>query len=253
MTTENQVSAAEETQIQSAEELANEIPEVAEPETEETQVESHEPETGDERDKTIRRLQRRIDKKHADAAVAAERARVAEERLAQLTSQAESKPEPEDKPQKRQEVDPVVLAGQIARINEINAKSNTIAADGKKRFPDWKDALTTVGEELGALFYPNGHVTPIGEALVIDAEDPAKLLHYLGTNPEIASELVGLSPTKLGRQIERIEASLKAKPKASSAPKPLTPVRAAAASNDLSDDLSPEEWRRRRDKAVRGR
>lgn len=258
MTTETQVPTGEETQNQSPAEdttpsqiATATTPEIVTPDPEETTVESHEPETGDERDKTIRRLQRRIDKKHAGEAVALERARIAEERLALVESkapeQASSTPEPAPGP-----ADIEAAAERLSTIKEINKQANAVAAEGKKRYPDFKDALSAVLEEVGSLFDTTGFPTPIGSA-ILESDDAAALLHYLGKNQDVAAELIGLSPTMLGRRIDRIETAMKAKPKTSSAPKPLEPVKPSAVSNDLSDDLSPEEWRRRREKELRAR
>ena len=129
----------------------------------------------------------------------------------------------EDKPEK----DVRALAREIATVERIAEKANVIAKDGNKRFADFSEALTTLREEAGDLFDKRGLPTPIGEA-ILEAEDPAALIRFLGTNDDLAAELQGLTPTALGRKIARFEAQMKAEPKpkpASKASDPITPIR----------------------------
>jgi len=235
--------------------VADETLEVATPETEVEEPKDPEAEAKAERDKAIRNLQRRVDRKHAQAAAAEERARLAEQRIADI--EARYSGSEEQKPQ----IDPIQLAEQIATIREVNTKANTVAKDGGSRFPDFKDALRTVAEEAGPLFDQRGMPTGLGES-VLDADDPAAVLHYLGTNPEIASELQGLKPTQIARRIARIEADMAKpieadmakpkEPKQSTAPKPVAPVRQSADVGGLSDSLTTEEWAQRFYKMRRG-
>ena len=143
------------------------------------------------------------------------------------------------------EIDPVALATHIADVREITAKSNKVVSEGEKRFSDFKQAVVQLAEEVGPLFDQHGRPTSVAEA-VLDSDDPAGLLHYLGTHPDTAAELADLKPTQLGRRIERIETLMKAKPRISNAPAPLTPVKGTSAnSNDLNDEISADEYLRR--------
>ena len=151
--------------------------------------------------------------------------------------------------------DPVEIAREIATIERTRDKSNDVANAGFKKYGEeaFKRSLQTVIDEAGPLISERGHLTPLGEA-ILDAENAAALIKYLGSDPALADELDGLSATQLGRRIERIEAQMQATPKTSSAPKPLTATRGAASSgNNLSDDLSIDEWVKRRNKEVRAR
>lgn len=212
-------------------------------ETESEQSKDPEAEAKAERDRAIRNLQRRVDRKHAQAAVAEERARMAEQRASELEARY-SGGEPQ---QEQPKVDPYQLAEQIATVRDVNAKSDAVAKEGTKRFGgDFAEALKVVHEEAGSLFKANGLPTALGEA-ILDSDDAASLLHHLGRDADLASELKGLSPTQLGRRIAKIEAELAApKPtKQSTAPKPVTPVKPSADTGGLSDGLSAEEWQRR--------
>jgi hypothetical protein len=223
-----------------------ENPEIATPETDQ-QEESPEQKAQAERDKAIKNLQRRVDRKHAQAAAAEERARLAEQRAAEI--EARYSGGEQEKPQ----IDPIQLAREIATVERVTEKSNAVARDGAKRFPDFNQALSGLVEEVGPLFDQRGRPNAIGEA-ILDADDPAALLHHLGVNSDVAADLVGLSPIQVARRIAKLEIELKQpkEPKQSNAPKPITPVRSAAETSGLSDSLSTEEWRRRFYKMRRG-
>jgi hypothetical protein len=241
MEQELQVSPDAETQNPAP---VDETPEVVAPESE--TPEAPDAPAEDPQAKSLKRLERRIDRVTAARYEAEARARQAEERLAQWEAQVRQS-QGEEAPQ--QQVDPLALADQIATIREITAKSNTVAADGKKRFPDFSKALQTVAEEAGSLFTQQGRPTAIGEA-VLAADDPAGLLHHLGTNPDIASELHGLSPIQAARKIARIELDLakKPEPQISKAPKPLTPVKGTGADSQDPAAMTDAEfaaWRKR--------
>lgn len=149
-------------------------------------------------------------------------------------------PEGERQAQQPQQVDPYELAEHIAELRQITDKSNDVAKQGQKRFPDFGTALTTVIDEAGPLIHSEGKLqgrpTALGEA-ILDAEDPAALLHFLGSNPALADGLSGLSPTQLGRRIERFESQMKSKPTkpVSNAPAPIKPI--AGGTSALNVDL----------------
>lgn len=227
---------------------AQQTPEVAAPETETPIVdESAAPGESeeDQRDKTIRKLERRVNHKHSQAAAAEERARMLEQRLSQYETKEAPQPERQDGT-----VDPVALAREMAKeiaaVTSITDKANGIAKDGEKRFPgDFKAALQAVVEEAGPLFDNRGLPTAIGDA-VMDADDPAALLHHLGKNPDLAAELQGLSPARLGRRLAQIETAIKPKaavPKAvSNAPAPARPISAARSTSGDPASMSQSEY-----------
>lgn len=126
-------------------------------------------------------------------------------------------------------VDPYRLAEKISTIKEVTARSNAIAKEGSTRFDDFSASLTSLVEEVGELFDKEGLPTPIGEA-ILDSKDSAALIDFLGTNPDVAAELEGLTPTKLGRKFAEIEAQMKAAPvkPVSKASEPISPIRGGA-------------------------
>ena len=258
MTTETNVAPEAETLTPASEQA--ETPEVATPEVDATPEpdESQKPEE-DPRDKTVKSLQRRVDRITAaryQAEASASQARQEIEQYRHRLSQYEQGETPQ-----AQQADPMALANEIANIREVTAKSNTVFKEGGKRFgADFGKAVNLVIEEAGPLVVPIapgasiGKPTPLGEA-ILDSDDPAAVLHYLGNNPDAAADLHGLSAIQVARRIARIELDLgKAKePKQSNAPKPITPVKASSKDDGgLSDDLAPEEWAKRFRKIQRG-
>ncbi len=236
-----------------------ETPEVATPESSaETQPdEPQEPEV-DPRDKAVKSLNRRVDRITAARYQAEARAQQAAQESEQLRQRL-AQYEQGETPQPRQ-ADPLALANEIATIREVTAKSNAVAKDGEKRFDGFGKAVSVVIEEAGPLVVPIapgqsiGKPTPLGEA-ILDSEDPAAVLHYLGNNPDAAADLHGLTATQVARRIARIELEIgKAKePKQSNAPKPITPVKSAAKDDGgLSDNLPTDEWIKRFHKMRRG-
>ena len=229
MTTEETVAPE---QTQNAPAATQTAPEAVTPEvdSEAKPADPADPPKEDDAEKAKRAMQRRIDKRTADLY----RERAQNEQLAQRLAALEARAS--GQPEQQRPTDPYEIAREIATIERVTEKSNGIAKDGEKRFPDFKDALATVAEEAGQLFDRSGKPTAIGEA-VLDAEDPAGLLHHLGKNPDLAAELQGLTPAQLGRRIGRIEAQMASKPPpkpVSSAPDPARPISAARSTNDLS-------------------
>lgn len=240
MELETPVSPGEETQNPAP--VTDETPEVVTPETAEPeQADAEQPkEEADERDKALKRMERRIQRLTAARYDAEARAKQAAEEAARYREQFQQ-PEAEQK----QDVDPVKLADVIATVRDTTRRANEIAAKGSERFPDFQEAVKTVNEEAGALFTSHGLPTALGEA-ILDSEDPAALLHHLGKNPDVAAELHGLSPIQQAKRIARIEQSMaNPAPKVSTAPKAIKPVAAKAAPSGLADELSINEWARR--------
>lgn len=240
MELEAPVASGEPTQNLSPE-PAQELPEVAAPDNAEpeAQADAEQPEA-DDREKALKRMERRIQRLTAARYEAEARAKAAAEEAARFREQFQ---QPEAQP----EVDPIKLADVIARVRETNAKANQIAKVGSEKFQNFGEAVRTLNEEAGPLFNQHGLPTALGEA-VFESDDPAALLHHLGTNPEVAAELHGLTPIQLARRIARIEAQMAEppKPKVSNAPKAIRPLSATRpAQGELRDDMPIDEWARR--------
>lgn len=239
-TEETQVSTVAETQNQAADPIAQTAPEVAKPDVE-TQQQDTKAEASDSKEddaeKAKRAMQRRIDKRTADLY----RERAEKEQLAREVAELRGHTGAAPEQQAQQGIDPGEVerrAREIAALDKINDKANSIAQDGEKRFAgEFRAALATVTAEAGPLFDQKGKPTAVGEA-ILDADDPAGLLHYLHTNADLAAELDGLSPAQLGRRIGRIEAQMASKPPpkpVSRAPDPARPINGTRSSGSLAD------------------
>jgi len=241
MTEETNGLPVAEPEIPATEATAQETPEVAAPENDEAAER-------DDPNKVVQRMVRRIDRLTAARYQAEARAEQAATQYEQLRAQVS-----QEHPQQEQQ-DPVALAREIAHVERITEKANGIAADGNKRFEGFGKAVQTVSAEVGSLFDKRGKATPIGEA-ILAADDPAALIYHVGMNPDLAADLADMTPIQQTRKLARIEIEM-ARPKEtkqSTAPKPISPARAAVRdTGGLSDDLPIEEWAKRFEKQRRG-
>lgn len=225
-------------------------PEIAEPETVETPEAPEE--HADESDKSLKRMERRIQRLTAakyQTQAEAQQAKAEADALRQKLAQYEQ-------PEERQGPDPIALAREIARVERIAERSNAVAKDGTKRFPDFNEAVQAIARDVGPLFDRAGRTTGLGEA-VLAADDAAAVLHAIGTDPDLAGELSEMSAIQQARRIARLEAEL-AKPaplKASTAPQPIAPIKGAGGGTKDPSQMSDAEfaqWRRDQIKARSG-
>lgn len=241
-----------ETPVPTGEETQNQAPELdAKPEAVEPETTTPEPDATpdeDSREKAVKSLQRRVDRVTAARYQAEARAQQAEERAQQAAQRLAQYEQPEQ--QTPQAPDPVALAREIAKIERTTEKANNVAKDGAARFENFKTALQTLSREAGPLFDQIGRPTPLGE-VCLSADDPAALLHHLGSDPDLAAELADLTPIQQARKIARleIEMSKPKEPAKSSAPKPIEALtgRSGLASKEPSQMTDREfaEWRKR--------
>ena len=249
---ETNVSPAAETQ-NPAPELA-ETPEVANPEAS-TEQPDEPKEQADPADKAVKGLLRRVDRltaaKYQEQARAQQAANEAEQ-LRQRLAQYET-------PQQQEALTPesvMPIAQQLAQqMREQEKTRETVSAVlSKGKTLDGFDAACNTVNEVLPFYERNGTPSAFLRA-VLEGDTPEKVLHYLGTNADVAEELAGLSATQVARRLDRIERKLSepAEPKTSTAPKPISPVRGSSReAGDLRDDLPLEEWNKRFNKMRRG-
>jgi hypothetical protein len=250
MSTEPTVSTGAETQNPAP---ATETPEVV---TQETATEAeHDDSTteegGDEADKALKRMQRRIDKRTADVY----RTKAENEQLRLRLAELEAKSGSSEETQDRSNADPVALAKEISRVERFNETANKLVAEGTKKHTDYRGALETLAAEVGPFVTQKGLPSLFMEAVLEVSDKPAELLYHLGKNPELAEELADLSPMKLAKRLDRIEREMSesSKPKASSAPKPLQEVRGAASGSRALADLEDKDFVKRRREQIANR
>lgn len=198
--------------------------------------------------KTIRKLQRRIDRLTAGRGAATREAELLRDQLAQLQQKPEG--QKEDEPGKGidpREVDRLAneRAQQLHRQQSVAQRANAVLESGKK-LQGFDEAVNAVADEV-PFTDRQGRPTPFIEA-VLDADKPAELLHWLGNNPDEAAGLANLSPTQLGRRLAKLEDRIaqEAKGKTSGAPNPLKVV--TPRGNVVKDEASmtDAEWRAQR-------
>lgn len=227
MNTENTQEAAPVVEALNTTAVPTEEPEIVEPGSTDSEAsDGDESEAKPEKtaeQKEIERLRRSLTKRDRTQGKMHQELQSYRQQLeARQVQQGESSPAQYQQPH----IDPIALAREIATIERVNEKSNRIAEDGNKRYPNFTESLVKVVEEVGNLFNERGHPTAVGEAL-LESDDMPALVDFLGKNPDLAADLEGLSPTKLGRQIERIEAQMKTtRPKpVSRASEPISPIK----------------------------
>jgi hypothetical protein len=134
---------------------------------------------------------------------------------------------------------------------ELRGSFESRAAEARQKHPDFDDVV--MSEDL--------EISPHMRDAIMNSEDGAEVAYWLGKNPEQASRIARLNPYHQMLELGRVSARLAApppppapKPQASAAPAPITPVRAkAVAVEGLRDDVSVEEWMRRRAKELHKR
>lgn len=139
-------------------------------------------------------------------------------------------------------------ARELVALERLNAKCDEVAARGEKAFSDFAEKVKELNAEV-PIMDGRGVPSPFMEA-ILDADDPARLIHHLGSNPDVAAELADLSPRQQVRRLALIEKGLDAAPerKSSTAPTPLTPVKPGASSSapDPAKDVDAYiAWRRK--------
>lgn len=247
---ETNVSPVADTQIP-APELA-ESPEVATPETVETQPEQTREE--DPHAKSLKSMERRIQRLTAaryQAAADAEQARKEAEQLRQRYSQYEQQPEQQElTPEK---VLPIAqqIAQQMREVEKVKDTISTVLTKGKAL--EGFDAACNLVDVEVPFYERNGKPSDFLRA-VLACDAPEKVLHHLGKNPDVAAELAGKDPIQVARKLARIEIEMQApkEPKQSTAPKPIAPVKGKREDSGLSDELPTEEWVKRFHKLRRG-
>ena len=203
-----------------------------------------EPETEAEKEaKALKAMQRRIDKRTRDLYAERAQREQLERELAAIRNTGEQTREID-----ASDVEALATrrAQELVEQQSLQHKVRDVLAKGAK-LENFDSAVNTAIEDLG-LLDGRGKPTPF-IAAIFESDAPHEVLHQLGTHPEVADSLQGLTPTQFARRLARIEAQMQeAKaPKRSSAPQPLKTVAPQASISDLSDDLDPKEWMRRRE------
>jgi hypothetical protein len=137
--------------------------------------------------------------------------------------------------------DPVSVARQLIDAERFNARCNTIAEQGAKEFKkDFMPAWDAIASEIPIVDRKTGKPTDFFESIT-DLDNPAAVIVHIGTNPDLLDELQDLTGRKLDRKLALIEAELKAKPKVSNAPIPITPIKPRSTPSE-PDPADTDAW-----------
>ena len=204
-----------------------------------TADESHDAEDGKTPDpqKTIDKLLRRIQRQSGKiGGTARERDMIAQENAALKAQLAELRGESGQTEPASQSIEEVAekKAREILHAESLNKRAAEVLSAGKK-VSGFSEALESLREEI-PFIGRDQRPTAFFEAL-LDSDNPAKLIHHLGTNPEEAAEFEGLSPSAIGRRLERLETRLKQEGtvKTSKTPAPIEPIKGTG--GQVSPDL----------------
>lgn len=123
---------------------------------------------------------------------------------------------------------------QAAAEQDFNNRCNTAYAKGKEAYKDDFDVAVRNLQSAGAM-------TPEMLSVVLEADDPSRLLYELGSNPDHAASLLSMTPAKRAFEIARLSQPSPKKPvPLSKAPPPVTQIdgtaRVTAAPTDADDD-----------------
>lgn len=141
-------------------------------------------------------------------------------------------------------------AKEIANTNAFTVKCNAIFDKGVEDYSDFKEVLGN--------FNMLGGMNKDFLETVTELDDAPAIIHALGSDPEEASRIMALKPSKMAIELSRMErdlASGKQKP-VSKAPAPIRPVdaRGAAAEKGLEDPkLSTKAWIAERNKQLQAK
>jgi hypothetical protein len=139
------------------------------------------------------------------------------------------------------------LADQKVKAREFDNKANELVKQGKKEFKADFDSSVKSLQSVGALFNDNGTPTSLLES-VMDCDEPHKVMHFLGSNPDEAEDLLSLSPRAQARAIAKLELKLYAETPASvitrtsKAPAPIKPVGSVSSANAEPNAKDTKAW-----------
>lgn len=202
--------------------------------------------------KTIRKQARRIDRLTAKRGAAEREAELLRQEIAKLSSRQGDEPRTEGNEGKGYSAADIERianerAATLHQQRSIGERVSKVLKDGSK-IEGFNAAVDAVAEVV-PFTDRQGRPTAFVEA-VLDTDNPAALLKYLGENPDEADDLANLSPAQLGRRLAKLEDRLKqeATKKTSAAPKPLAPVSGANAGNSTDPSKMTDKqfaaWRR---------
>lgn len=131
------------------------------------------------------------------------------------------------------------------RERDFNVMCNTMVDEGKKTHKDFLDKVQTEFSKIGGL-------SPVFLEIAHETGHGAELMYKLAGDLDSAAEVLALSPTRMAARLTKMANEIKP-PAVSSAPAPIETINSRSASgndSELRDDLSMDEWMKRRERQV---
>jgi hypothetical protein len=124
-------------------------------------------------------------------------------------------------------------------------------AESSQRFPDFIEKAEDCREALEVVRTEPG--VPVLAEAILRSDPTGEFEYYLGSHPEEVERIARLRPVEAGIAIGKVfstfatqESAGRSAPPVSKAPPPPKPVgKSSPTATGLSDDLSPEEWKKR--------
>ena len=220
-----------------------------------------------EKQRSSRRFERRLDKAYRRAAEAQARAELAEKQLAEFRSKSSPSDPGAPKLEDFKDIEEYAAAREKhaseKAVKELTSKQQ---AESRKQYETKLVEAWEAKAERGIAKYDDfdetvGELKPTSPwaVAVMDADNGEDIAHYLGKHLKEAERIASLSPASQIREIGKLEAKLAAeppKPKTpSKAPAPITPLSGAApvATDVPSEGDDYATWFKKRQKQVHGK
>ena len=154
-------------------------------------------------------------------------------------------------------------AAQMAAASEFTRRCNEVAESGRRVFTNFDQRV----QRLTGLVDPNDQQQVVHYNAFLNAAmetgEAARLIYDLGGDLNEASRIMAMEPVKMAVELTRLASRVSTTDR-SNAPPPINPLGSAANSlpkntliqpddADQSDNLSTEEWMRRREEQVASR
>ena len=232
--------------------------------------EGKKPATGDaqEKPRSPRSFERRIDRLHKRAAEAEARAQLYEKQLAEARQQGQPQADPHAPKLEQFDYDPEKYAQAKAKyeadkaLKEHTAKqhSETQKQQQQRLVSEWEERAERAEEKYPDFQEVVGDIAPnhpLGRA-VMHVENGEDVAYHLGKNLKEAQRIAGLEPFLQVLEIGKLSAKLAAQPakppKVSQAPAPIAPLSGAAQADpntpSETDDIGA--WIKKRQRQVHG-
>lgn len=214
-----------------------------------------------------RRFERRLDKAYRKAADAEARAKLAEERFAELNkpSALEGAPKIENydyDPDKFTEAMTKYATEQAGKKVEADQSRNAQERIIASLQSAWESKVERAEDKYDDFLQVVGELKPDNAftAAIMDAENGEEIAYHLAKNEKEFNRIANLHPLAQAREIGKLEAKLQmqpVKPKVpSKAPAPIVPLAgdgATPGSDTPSDNDDMATWMKKRQKQVHGR